>query len=299
MPTALLSYLFPSVGIAAFHSSFIDHSRLSVFFKSSPFGNVNHAHADQNSFIIFNKGKILAMDSGIYDGYGTNHQRHYAKQTIAHNAITFDGGIGQDTGEGGSGTREAKGKIVRFNPNPTEADGGLRTPKGIKYDIVTGDASKAYGGQLSKALRTLIFVRPATVVVIDQLESAKARTWEYNLHTMASAAVISTNAPNNEFKYALPDKVSMCVKVRAPAALKRKEETGYPTNPPTGKADPHFWNKFSYSAPSTKGLMISLFRIDCNNPPSNENIAFFNGGTSVNVGLLNIKVAQDGKVTVY
>jgi hypothetical protein len=101
---------FPVVGWSAMHSSLTDRNRTSVFFKSSPFGSINHSHADQNSFVMYSKGKVLAMDSGYYDYYNSPHWRDYYKTTKAHNAITFDGGWGQGLGATGLGDRAASGK---------------------------------------------------------------------------------------------------------------------------------------------------------------------------------------------
>ena len=44
---------FPAVGWSAMHSNLADRLRTSIFFKSSPFGSVNHSHADQNSFVMY------------------------------------------------------------------------------------------------------------------------------------------------------------------------------------------------------------------------------------------------------
>ena len=40
------------------HSSLSDPNRLSIFFKSSPYGSYNHSHADQNSFVIHHRGRL-------------------------------------------------------------------------------------------------------------------------------------------------------------------------------------------------------------------------------------------------
>lgn len=55
------------------HSALADPQRVSLLFRSSPFGSLNHAHADQNSFVLYAKGEVLAMDSGVYDFYDSPH----------------------------------------------------------------------------------------------------------------------------------------------------------------------------------------------------------------------------------
>jgi VanZ family protein len=47
----------------------------------------SHSHLDQGSFTLY-KGAPLALDSGCYCGYGTDHHLNYHYQTIAHNTLT-------------------------------------------------------------------------------------------------------------------------------------------------------------------------------------------------------------------
>jgi hypothetical protein len=45
-----------------------------------------HQHADQGNFVIFKKAP-LAIDSGYYTNWGTQHRENYYRRTIAHNTI--------------------------------------------------------------------------------------------------------------------------------------------------------------------------------------------------------------------
>ena len=47
----------------------------------------SHSHLDQGAFTIY-KGGALAIDSGFYTKYGSDHHMNYFYQTIAHNTIT-------------------------------------------------------------------------------------------------------------------------------------------------------------------------------------------------------------------
>jgi hypothetical protein len=47
----------------------------------------SHSHLDQGAFTIY-KGGALAIDSGLYNRYGSDHHMNYTYQTIAHNTIT-------------------------------------------------------------------------------------------------------------------------------------------------------------------------------------------------------------------
>lgn len=244
------SAYFPSVGWAALHSSLADRSRVSVYFKSSPFGSLNHSHADQNGFLLYAYGQVLAMDSGYYDYYNSPHWRNWYKQTRAHNAITFDGGKGQSMGADGLGSMQFGGKITQF---VTSAD----------YDVVTGDAVAAYGGQLSMAKRTLVFVRPATLVVIDQLRSTTPRQWEWNLHTSAPLQV------NTEgYKLSL-EGAEMCAAITAPDAVSLTVQAGYMPAPELAAAyAPHYWNRFFSQTAKSAAYFVAVLRTDCSAPPA-------------------------------
>ena len=261
---------FPAVGWSAMHSALSDRLRTSVYFKSSPFGSVNHSHADQNSFIMYSKGKVLAMDSGVYDYYNSAHWRSYYKQTRAHNAITFDNGAGHSLGPTGLGEHAAGGKLTRFQQS-------------VACDITSGDATAAYGGKLARAKRTLVFIRPATLVTVDQLASTTARRFEYNLHT---AAVLDGNS--GEARASLGP-AELCSTVASPDAIVKSVALGY-YPAPTVPTSPHYWNKFAYYAPKTKGLIVAVLRSDCGG--ARPNITFSVGGATISAGGRVVTVSE-------
>jgi len=163
LPTAKY---FPSIGWTAMHSNLDNQDRFSVYFKSSKYGSFNHSHADQNSFVIRSGGKRLAIDSGYYDWYGSPHWKNWYQQTRAHNAVTFDQGQGQKFNDKG-----AIGKIVHFEHH-------------AGWDVAVGDASKAYDGTVKKAQRTLLYIKPNTLIVYDQMDADVSHSWEWNIHAM-------------------------------------------------------------------------------------------------------------------
>jgi len=264
------SAYFPSVGWTALHSSLADRARISVYFKSSPYGSLNHSHGDQNGFLLYARGKVLAMDSGYYDYYNSLHWRNWYKQTKAHNAITFDGGKGQSLGANGLGSALFGGKITQFVTNDD-------------YDVVTGDATAAYGGQVSMAKRTLVFVRPATLVVIDQLQSATPRRWEWNLHTTAA---LLANAGGYKLNL---EGAEMCADIVAPDAVSLTVQPGYSPAPVLSTAiGPHYWNRFSYQAPKAAAYFVAVLRMDCTSPKAL--VSFPAGNPLVKLGSREIAV---------
>ncbi len=237
---------FPSIGWAAMHGDLADPLRTSVYFKSSPYGSFNHSHADQNSFVVNDKGKRLAIASGYYDNFRTPHWTNWYKQTRSTNAITFENGTGQRV-DG----REFSGEITRFESTP-------------HYDYAVGHAEKAYGGALSKAQRTIVYLRPDIVVVYDALASGEAHTWEWNIHALNKMTPASDKAVllrNGDAR--------MCVEMLAgPAAtFSQTDQFTAPPAPSTMNAnEPNQWHgAFATAAKSKEVEFVAVMRVgsDC------------------------------------
>ena len=168
--TANAAY-FPSIGWVAMHSDLRDRGRTSLYFKSSPYGAASHGHYDQNSFTLSDQGKPLLIDSGYYDFFGSKHHFGWAIRTKAHNAVTLDGGNGQENEQRLGWDSAATGRISQFS-----SDG--------QVDMVVGDASTSYQGR-ALARRAIIFNRAeGWIAVMDRLSSPKQRTWEWNIHAV-------------------------------------------------------------------------------------------------------------------
>ena len=172
--------VYPSIGWVAMHSNLADMKRTSVYFKSSPFGSYNHSHGDQNSFVLHSGGKPLLIEAGYYDWYGSPLWNDWYRQTKSHNGITFDNGIGEPV-SGNNENLARKGKITAFSTTAA-------------VDYTEGDATRAYDGLLTKALRKIWYLRNQNaVVVLDTLASATARSFEWNLHAPAAITPIGDN----------------------------------------------------------------------------------------------------------
>lgn len=230
------------IGWVAMHSDLGDRARTSVYFKSSPYGSYSHSHADQNSFVIHARGRALAIDSGHYDYYGSPHWKDWYKQTRAHNAITFDGGQGQL-----HDTMAAKGRVTRFEHH-------------AGYDIATGDATEAYGGKLSRAVRSIAYVRPDTLLVFDALASETARTWEWNIHALARMK--ETGDKGLEFEQ---DGVRMCVELLEAPQGTFAQSDRFTAEPQGGQ--PRQWHaRYATQAKSRQAHFIVLLDVECRKP---------------------------------
>jgi len=159
------AHYFKDIGWVSMLSDMNISERTATYFKSSPYGSHNHSHADQNTFTISKAGRQLAIDSGYYDGYGSNHYSDYYKSTYAHNGITYNGGKGQTT-YAMCANGDIKGYINTDN-----------------FTLASGDAKNAYNfvynpatmGYIEKSIfdkmeRHFIYVRPDSYIVIDDIE---------------------------------------------------------------------------------------------------------------------------------
>lgn len=117
--------IFPEGGVAYMHTT-VQHEAndLMLSLRSSPFGPMGHAHADQNTFNIAYGGKRLFNNTGYRPAMGDPHFLDWYKHTRGHNGILIDG-------QGQPFNASAYGWIPRFLHG-----------KDISYAV--GDASNAY-----------------------------------------------------------------------------------------------------------------------------------------------------------
>ncbi|UXY15500.1 heparinase II/III-family protein [Chitiniphilus purpureus] len=226
--------------------------RTAIYFKSSPFGSFNHSHADQNSFLLYHRGEAMAVDSGVFDGFGSQypHFMQWYIHTRAHNAITYDGtddygGLGQFN------------DVLRQDPVSNLyylnfSSGAIKAaPQGDAnqdFEIVVGDALPAYANQDSNfriALRGLVYHRPSnTVLVLDRMfvNPAAPRYWEWNLHTPTQMQVDPLKPTHGRWEKGA---ASVCLQHIFPAerALTFSQQQGYPVPPGEGKTVRENWHQ--------------------------------------------------------
>jgi hypothetical protein len=172
---------FPSIGWVAIHSDIGSSTDTSFYFKSSPYGSFNHSHGDQNGLLLSVAGKPLLVKAGWYDWYGSPRWTDWYRQTRSQNAVTFDGGKGQLV-DGYREQLQRNGRITKFDARPT-------------YDYAEGDATPAYGGQLTMARRQIVYLRDQDAMVVrDKLSAKVPHTYEFNVH---APSVMKVESPSS------------------------------------------------------------------------------------------------------
>jgi hypothetical protein len=168
---------FGDVGLACMHSALADGARnLHFMMRSSPYGAISHAYADQNAFILHAFGEPLAIASGYYPYYASPHHSQWTWQTKAANCILVDG-EGQKIRDWRS-----RGRIAQF-----------ATTDYCHY--ARGEAPEAYPDRLTRFDRHALFLRPmapgeeSAVVLYDDLEAAKPATYQWLLHSLERMAL--------------------------------------------------------------------------------------------------------------
>jgi len=126
-----------------------------VMLKYGPHGG-GHGHPDKLNIIIAGLGQMLAPDPGSA-GYGMPLHGRWYKQTLSHNTIVVDGKSQAPT----------TGKLVAFEP------------KG-PVQVVSAVAGEAYPGVNWQ--RTVWLVKEGYFVVLDTLDSAQERQFDWAFH---------------------------------------------------------------------------------------------------------------------
>lgn len=133
----------------ALRSGWEDHDTLLAF-TASP-SDVGHNHYDQNHFILNVAGEWLITDPG-YQNYSPGTENVFTNATIGHNSLLVNG----------------EGQLVRGKAHVAKThlvDG---------FDYACGDATATYEGRIRRWHRHIAFVKPDSIVIIDDLVPTNA-----------------------------------------------------------------------------------------------------------------------------
>jgi hypothetical protein len=160
--------VFPTAGWVALRTHLDDPQRdIAMIFRSSLFGAFSHAHANNNDFILHVGGKAMAMPSGYYDGYGSNHHANWVWHTKSHNCVTLSDA----------------GQIMRS----VESRGAIENAyEDERLAYWRGNADASYADRASRCRRHVLYLKPhACLLMIDEFVAAPgiASALQWNLHS--------------------------------------------------------------------------------------------------------------------
>lgn len=172
--------LFPRSGVATLRSGW-DEADTFVGVKCGQ-SDVPHSHLDAGTFVIESGRRWLVKDEGYWRyahslGFFDDERYRWNWDNLAavgHNTLLIDG-RGQSFG------KDYPGRIRSLE-------------SGTGWDMVVADASKTYPGLLRKFVRTVLFLRPDTIVIRDVVECEGERHAEWLLHyagTVRSEGLVS------------------------------------------------------------------------------------------------------------
>ena len=154
------SRIFESVHLAMFRSDWSTDATYLAFKGGS--NAWSHCHLDLNSFVLASRGEKLAIDPGPWPytpDYWTSVEP--PQSTAWHNTITVDG------------ADQRMPPRYRMSFDLEEAgDGWCRLGDfqvGDGWASVVGDATNAYADTLSRFRRTVIFLPPDAVLILDDI----------------------------------------------------------------------------------------------------------------------------------
>ena len=160
--------VFPAVGWAAIRADMQDRERdIAMIFRSSPFGSVSHSHANNNDFILHVGGRVMAMPSGYYSGYGSDHHAHWVWHTKSHNCVTLSDAP----------------QLMRSHESLGAVENAFEDER-LTY--FRGTADQSYADRATRCRRHVIFVKEQQYfVMVDEFvaKDGVASSLQWNMHS--------------------------------------------------------------------------------------------------------------------
>lgn len=235
--------LFPGTGLASIHTAIGDRERdITFLLRSSPAGNISHAHADQNAFAIEAFGRAMAIATGYFPYWASPHHWNWTHATRSVNSILVNG-EGQTRN-----SREARGSIMRFEPG-----GG--------YDYVEAEAGEAYGGRLERFRRHVVHIRPGIFIIFDDVVATEPSTFQWLLHTCEEVRI---NRERSILEVTR-ESVGMNVHILLPHELEISQTDRYDPEPEMGEFRNTWHVTVSTRKPNLAARFLTIFaphRID-------------------------------------
>jgi hypothetical protein len=157
------------------------------------------------------------------------------------------------------------------------------------YDIVQGDATTAYGGALTDARRSLLYLRPDRILVYDRLASATPRRWEWNIHAARAMSVVGEDAIRID-----NGGQSLCVDMLAGPEMGFTQTDQWSAEPLAGARQWH--GMFAAAQALGAAEFIALLRVGC--APLEASADRQDGLWTVRIGATTVTIDGAGAIAV-
>ncbi len=162
--------VFGDVGWAAIRTDCEDkHRDIAFIFRSSPFGSISHSHANNNDFILHVAGQVMAMPSGYYAGYGSDHHAHWVWHTKSHNCATLSDAS----------------QLMRSPESVGAVDNAYEDERVVYF---RGLADASYADRAQRYRRHVVFAKAQQYfVLVDEFvaKAGVASALQWNIHAWA------------------------------------------------------------------------------------------------------------------
>ncbi len=154
---------YPETGYAITRSTWENNATLFAIKSGYTW---NHAHADAGSFVLYDRGLPLLIDSGSCP-YGDALYRSYYCNDVSHNVLMLDG-MGQRYEEQIRGSKFSGGIVEHFEK------------EGLFY--VQADATGPVAHLCSRMYRNFLWLDESILVIVDDVLSHEPHTLQFLLH---------------------------------------------------------------------------------------------------------------------
>jgi hypothetical protein len=229
---------FRGVGWVSLHTNLVDgREDVQVMMRSSLLGNISHSHANQNAIVLGAYGSPLLVNTGMRPWWDSPFSVEWYFATKANNAIEING-------KEQPRTETATAKVIVFQP-------------GDAFDYVVGDASPAYGKEVERYRRHLLFLKPDVLVVVDEVVAQTPVSLRFLLH---GRAPFTFDGPTGRISLTF-ERASLAGFLLAPGGLDIAQTDKYTIPPELGNPPPEWHLSAQTRHNQTKAFVVAVLGI--------------------------------------
>lgn len=270
-----------------------------------------HQHFDVGNFEIFRR-EPLATESGEYTDFSNAHAMNWLVRSIAHNVILVrdpdekwtnmrDGGRVAYANDGGQTKKWVwpVDTLNDWNASRQQFERGniIAYQNTSKYLYVAADCTVAYApAKLQKWVRHIVFVRPSTFIIYDQVQATKAefpKTWLLHCNNEPQIAGQSTSIENGKGRLSVQTLLPQNAQLRKVFGYTYDNQTFEATPSSLGETAAKWRLEVAPSKPNATDDFLHVLSTDDNAAPP-ASLLRTNDGTGARVGGIEVLWKPDG-----